>query len=361
MNKPIRPILIFPAGMPRALDYLQKCLRDGVAVIGASSLNYDPAREKYPAWLHLPYVTAPEFNDVLKQAILDFNISGVYTSNIIVWDHLNQALPNLVLDVPLVNSSPIDEALIGYRTAQRHARFLLENSLPLACGLPPKPQLTELELATLYHHADLIPGMCGNEKFHALCEIFRYAVVGDVVEIGSWWGRSAFILAMLARCYGVGRLLCVDPWTNEHLVQNTEMVDSRSAQVDASEALTVFEINLSPYNCNHINYLRMASVDGATYYNNRRLISTEAFGHTEYTGQISILHIDGNHTYEDAKADVKSWEKFMVGGGWIIIDDYLWPYGDGPQRVGNEFLADNFDKIDTSFVMGGALFIQLSC
>lgn len=105
----------------------------------------------------------------------------------------------------------------------------------------------------------------------------------------------------------------------------------------------------------------MASVDGATYYNNRRLISTEAFGHTEYTGQISILHIDGNHTYEDAKADVKSWEKFMVGGGWIIIDDYLWPYGDGPQRVGNEFLADNFDKIDTSFVMGGALFIQLSC
>ena len=55
-----KPTLIFPAGMPRSLEYLQNCLRDGLPVIGASSLEYDVSREKYPSWLFLPYITQPD-------------------------------------------------------------------------------------------------------------------------------------------------------------------------------------------------------------------------------------------------------------------------------------------------------------
>jgi len=162
--------------------------------------------------------------------------------------------------------------------------------------------------------------------------------------------------------YGIGNLLCVDPWSNAHLVQNDEkgLVDTESAQMDADEALMVFEMNLLPYNLNHLNYLRMPSTEGAKHYRERRNATTVSFGTTNYCGHIAILHIDGNHSYAAAKADILAWSGFVVDGGWVIVDDYIWPYGDGPQRAGDEFMAENQAGIDIAFVMGSALFLQLS-
>ncbi|MGI4881565.1 MAG: class I SAM-dependent methyltransferase, partial [Janthinobacterium lividum] len=82
-------------------------------------------------------------------------------------------------------------------------------------------------------------------------------------------------------------------------------------------------------------------------------------GSTRYSGRIAVLHIDGNHAYENAKADVVGWTKLVTAGGWIVIDDYVWPWGDGPQRAGDELLAAHPEKIGCVFVMGTALFIQL--
>lgn len=356
-----KPILIFPGGMPRSLEYLQNCLRDGLPVIGASSLDYDVSREKYPSWLFLPYITQPEFDEALKQAILKFGIGGVYSPNPVVWGYLSRKLKAIVPGVALVNESPVSTELSGYRSAQTWARARLDQPLPVASALTPKAHLSEIELASLFRHAELIPGMCDREKLCALYEVARRSTAGDVVEIGSWWGKSAFILARLARCYGIGNLLCVDPWSNEYLVQNDEkgLVDNELAQVDAGEALAVFEMNLLPYNLNHVNYLRMPSTNGAKHYREHRSATTTSFETTNYCGHIAILHIDGNHSYAAAKADIASWSGFVVGGGWIIVDDYIWPYGDGPQRAGDEFLAENQDKIDVSFVMGSALFLNL--
>ena len=169
-------------------------------------------------------------------------------------------------------------------------------------------------------------------------------------------------MARLAHCYGLGKLLCVDPWANEHLVQQggKGMVDSGSAAVDAEEALAVFQMNLLPYNLNHINYLRMPSTDAAQHYLRDRSVTTAEFGATQYSGRIAILHIDGNHAYPSVKADIASWTHLVVDHGWIIIDDYTWPYGDGPQRAADEFLADNQDNVAVSFAMGGALFVRLA-
>lgn len=313
-------------------------------------------------WLYLPYITQPEFDAALEQAIVDVDIGGIYSPNIVVWNYLNHALKKIAPSVVLVNSSPVNAELAGYRAAHDHACALLKKPLPLATNLVRKPPVSEIELAALFRHADLIPGMCDHEKFCVLCEIARRSPSGDIVEIGSWWGKSAFILARLAHCYHLGKLLCVDPWSNEHLVQHDEkgLVDSGSAQVDAEEALRVFEINLLPYNFNHVNYLRMPSTEGAKHYREYRSASTEAFGTTNYCGHIAILHIDGNHSYVAAKADILCWSGFVVKGGWIIVDDYIWPYGDGPQRVGDEFLAEHNANIDVAFVMGSALFVQMA-
>lgn len=355
------PILIFPGGMPRSLEFLQSCLRNGIPVIGASSLDYDVSREKYPSWLLLPYITQPEFDNRLKQAVVEFNIRGIYTPNPVVWSYFNRKLKELAPGVALVNESPVNAELSGYRAARAWARSQLELPLLVASALPAKAHMSEVELASLFRHVELIPGMCDHEKTYALYEIARHSIAGDVVEIGSWWGKSAFILARLARFYRIGNLLCVDPWSSEHLVQHDEhgLVDVEAARLDADEALEVFEMNLLPYSADHVNYLRMPSTDGASFYSQHLSATSQSFGTTEYRGKISILHIDGNHSYAAAKADIASWSSFVVGGGWIIVDDYIWPYGDGPRRAGDEFLAENRNDIAVAFVMGTALFIQL--
>lgn len=354
-------VLIFPAGMPRALEFLGNCLREKREVIGASSLAYDPSREQYPSWLSLPYVHHERFDASLAEALHTFEIRSIYCPHPVVWDYLSSALGRIAPHVSLSNTSPANTELEAYRSAQARAQVLLDSPLCLASTQQPKPHLSKLEATSLYRHVETIPGMCDHEKLRALYEIARYCPVGDIVEIGSWWGKSAFIFLRLAQAFGIGKLLCVDPWSDIHLIQNDKdsVVDAASAKFSAEEAFSVFQINLSPYSRGDINYLRMPSTEGAKHYRLQREVNTPAFGNTSYTSGISLLHVDGNHSYESVNADVAAWSDLVMPGGWIVIDDYTWPFGDGPQRVGNEFLASNLDQISTAFVMGGALFICL--
>lgn len=59
-------------------------------------------------------------------------------------------------------------------------------------------------------------------------------------------------------------------------------------------------------------------------------------------------------------ADAQAWTPHVKPGGWIVFDDYVWAFGDGPRRVGDAFLADDIWRIDLSFVTGAALFVRLA-
>lgn len=357
----IKNTMIFPAGMPRSLDYLNRCMREGTPVIGASSLAYDVARQQYPSWINLPYITDPEFKESLKIEIKKHKIGSIFCPNPVAWNFLKLHLPEISSDVRLVNDSPVNDELVPFRTAERHAQKVREQPIQLAAAVAEKPLMTHIDAAALFRHANAISGMCDDEKISALCEIAQHSVSGDVVEIGSWWGKSAFVLARLARIYNIGHTLCVDPWSVEHLVQNDSggLVDSGIPQYDLNETLRVFEMNLLPYSMGDINYYKLPSLDGARRYIETKAAYTDSFGNTKYQGKIAILHVDGNHMYEAAKADIDAWASYVLDGGWIVVDDYIWPYGDGPKRAGDEFVSINYDRIDAAFVMGGALFIQL--
>ena len=353
-------ILIFPAGMPRALAFLAQAQANGVSVVGASSLGHDPARARYPCWVHLPFVGVDGFDDALRHAIATFGIDRIYTPNPVVWDYLQRCMATAFPGVTLVNASPVDSEMAAYRAARAFARSLLEQPLELAAVGAAHAALAEREIAALFHHAETIPGMCDHAKLHALYAVFRHAPRGDIVEIGSWWGKSALVLTRLAQHYGIGCVLCVDPWSNPHLLQHDERGLLDRVPVDADEALQVFEINLLPYANGNLNYLRLPSVDAAGEYRRSTRVATPAFGTTTYSGRIALLHIDGNHSHASAQADVAAWQALVVAGGWIVIDDYTWPYGDGPQRVGDAFMAAHIDRLACAFIMGGALFMQLA-
>ncbi len=353
-------ILVFPAGMPRSLTFAERAKEDGQWIIGSSSLNFDPARELYHSWVYLPYISSDSFDQALSAAIQEHQINGIYTPNPVVWNYLNQRIHTISTGVALINPSPVSSETAPYQKAIRFAEKLLGSPLELSSPQEPMTAISALEIAALFHHADSIPGMCDIDKIFALCNLFRYCPKGDVVEIGTWWGKSAFVLTRLSICYGIGKLLCVDPWSNVDLIQNDNKGLVDSVPVDAEEAYRIFQINLLPYGHGWLNYLRHTSIKGAKLYREGSEVTTDAFGTSKYDGQIAILHIDGNHSYDAVRSDIGAWAGLVIPGGWIIFDDYVWPYGDGPKRAGDEFLANNWLNISCSFLMGGALFIQLS-
>lgn len=356
-----KPILIFPAGMPKSVEFLEQCKREGRAVVGASSLGFDPARDGYAVWRHLPYITDASFGRALVEVIQELDIGGVFSPNTVVWDFLSQQLQQLAPGVTLVNESPVDNALAGYRSALARSRAHLANPLQLDAGSVLRPELTEIRRAAIYRYVDSIPGMCDHEKTAALCEIARRSPCGDVVEIGSWWGKSAAVLASLAGAYDIGNLLCVDPWSAAHLIQNDDsgLVDGLAGSVDTDEALAIFQLSLIPCAAGRVNYLRLPSQAAAEQFRQERLAVSAEFGTTTYEGKIAILHIDGNHAYDAVCADIESWCDQVIPGGWVILDDYVWPFGDGPRRAGDEFLAGKLPRLNQAFVMGSALFIQM--
>jgi hypothetical protein len=352
--------LIFPAGMPRAIAFLNDCLKQKKDVVGASSLLQDLSRSQYPKWAHLPYVNQPDFSNVLAEVIQREGITQIYTANPVVWDVLKRTLPTVAPSVVLLGNSPTAEMLTGHRSSKQVAQGLWTSREFLHMNHAAQPRMSEIDFFSLVRHADLIPGMCDHQKLLALAEVFRTAPQGgDIVEIGSWWGKSAFILTYLAQRYQVGKLLCVDPWSDAHLVQDDKLVDDISAEVSAQEAHEVFITNLIPYANGYINFLRMPSVEGAATYGVEKSAVSGTFGRTQYSGKISLLHIDGNHALDAVMTDTKAWAQYVMKGGWIIFDDYKWPYGNGPKVAADEFISTKRKDIATSFFMGGAMFVQL--
>jgi len=346
--------------MPRAIAFAQQALADGQNILGASSLRHDPAREHYPHWATLPFVTDDGFQDALERLVESEGITSVFTPNPVVWNHLKNVLPKQKSPLRLLNESPVDREMAPYRAGNTFARSVRETPLVLAADGIPSPAMDARALSALFRHAESLPGMCDHEKIRALCEVFRHAPNGDIVEIGSWWGKSAFILDFLSRTSQPGPLLCLDPWSAENLVQRDEKGLVDSTLVSTDEAFDVFLANLGPYSNHSVNYLRMPADDAAPQYLPGLEVESPTFGRTKYSGRIAVLHIDGNHSYENAKSDVRLWAHKLVPGGWMVLDDYIWPYGDGPKRAGDEFLRDNAGRFDCAFVMGSALFVRMT-
>jgi len=350
-------VLVFPAGMPDGLAFRDRARAAGLRVVGASSLERDPAENGYEAWERLPYVNDPGFDAALAELVRRHDIGAVHSPHHVVWKHLAERLDTIAPGARLTGGQPPQDIERAYRDLRERVATLTAPGF--ASSHPGKPPLTALQRAGLVRLVGTVPGMCGEDKMAAVMQVMRHAPPGDVVEIGSWWGRSAALLLWLARHYEVGKVLCVDPWSAEGLVQDEPMVDAASAEHDPEAALRIFEINLVPLALGGLNYLRAPSVEGAAWYRLGQPLRTEAFGETEYAGRIAVLHIDGNHAEASVAADVEAWTPLVTPGGWIAFDDYEWAFGDGVRRVADAFVHEHRDRIDCRFRGGPTLFVQL--
>jgi methyltransferase family protein len=143
----------------------------------------------------------------------------------------------------------------------------------------------------------------------------------DVLEIGSWEGRSAiFFLNYLRDC----RIACIDTFAGG--------VEHQTAGPFVAEVPRIeqrFDHNLAAFK-DRVEKIRSASVPAL-----QRLATDNR--------QFDLAYIDGSHMRDDVAADSTHVWPLVRRGGIVIWDDYTWspsaPPEERPQPAIDAFLA----------------------
>ncbi len=263
-----------------------------------------------------------------------------------------------MFDIILLNEHPAETALEPYRQASDLAASAVWSIDGLLDVWVVPDQYFKVGL---FHGLRSIPGQSSNEKLSFLSALVMNLPQGDILEIGSLWGRSAYALSLAAHKKLSGPVICIDPWSAEAYKQpdSSPIVDRASSSFDAEAAFNCFLSNLAPFATTHCNYLRMTSRSALEVYKERREIYSEAYGSTEINGFIALLHIDGNHDLEAVENDLRLWTPYLCAGGWMVLDDYCWAFGDGPRRAADQWLERKRADFEIAFVAFDCLFLKL--
>lgn len=347
-------ILVFPSSMMQSHAFTRLAKARGDRVIAASSVKADETARHYDQWVYLPSMYAPDFPQALADLISRQGVTHFYTPHMVVYAAVKALVEKKALPVVL-SDSPIATLQDHYRDVFNHAHDARRFIEAISGNFIPQTLI-----ASLFHYGEQIYGQTSEAKIAAMAAVCADAPKGDVIEIGSAWGRSAFVLATLATHYDIGNVLCIDPWQFEveNYETDPEILTAANDSMDWSLTFSIFCAHLAPFSGGRLNYLRGLSENLIETYLADPAQNSPEFGHTTYQRAASVIHIDGNHSLEAIDRDCRLWCPTIRPGGWLIIDDYVWAHGTGPQQVGDQLLVDQFDNIECSFCAGKALFIK---
>lgn len=160
-----------------------------------------------------------------------------------------------------------------------------------------------IDIETVYS----IPGFYNTDETYLLYRLASQSQT--MVEIGTYYGRTAYILGCGAKVSG-GHVTTIDPYT-PHVIGEMTVSPEIAPIVKA-----------------------MLKDRGLSKYVTPIVGDARAVAKTWNT-PIDLLFIDGSHEYKDAKADFNAWKKHV--DGLIAFHDYAdaWP---GIQRLVNEIV-----------------------
>jgi predicted O-methyltransferase YrrM len=170
-----------------------------------------------------------------------------------------------------------------------------------------------------------VPGWLGQEEGRLL---FRLAAEADpggsIVEIGSWHGRSTIWLAAGASAGRGARVVAIDPHTGTALRGEGESTEpalrSNLEQAGLSEHVEI-------------------------------VVATSSEAAADWADPVSLLWIDGDHSYESARQDFTLWAPHLLPDAIVALHDtFVMP---GPERVVRELMIGtgrftSFDHADTT-------------
>jgi len=173
----------------------------------------------------------------------------------------------------------------------------------------------------LQHQMRITPGMISLRRGMYLYWLALASGSGDIVEVGSWQGRSTIALAQACADSNNGIVHAVDTFLGNP--------GNRKSYIIGSEDLSDLESNFlhnierAGLKSRVITYA-MSSVRAAP------LISQATEG-------IRLLHIDGEHSYNSVVSELFLYSQLLIDGGLIVLDDYS-PAFPGVHKAVQEFL-----------------------
>lgn len=146
----------------------------------------------------------------------------------------------------------------------------------------------------------------------------------DIVEIGTFQGKSAVALAEVAPA-GLS-VICVDPFHDYDV--NTPK--GHHFKYDGGVNYNAFKANIARCGvADRIHHIRLPSVEAAKVY----------------TEDIGLLFVDARHEYEHVQADFEAWQPHLIDGAIVIFHDYS--EEEGVTRYVDELRQrDNIESIE---------------
>lgn len=136
-----------------------------------------------------------------------------------------------------------------------------------------------------------------------------------VIEIGSYLGASTCYLAAGIRARG-GKLICVDTWQNETMPEGL------------LKTLDLFEKNVAPVR-KSINLIQVDSMN---------------LNLNEIGQEFQLAFIDGDHSYDSAKADFANVSPWISHNGLVAFHDFS--SFQGVSKVVGEILATGMWRLE---------------
>lgn len=202
-----------------------------------------------------------------------------------------------------------------------------------------------------------IPGWSPQDQLLSLFTLaFSSAnLSGDILELGSWCGRSAVALGMAAKLSGKGMVHCVDLFPEKNdWHQNADGTYSFSVTIDGKKygAYDEQTVWAEPYlrdiapmyerfsgTLDAFNIAMKANslTDCVTPYR----ADLEMFAANVPQGfALRLAFIDGDHSYTAVAKDIEIVERYLLTGGWICFDDAFSSY-DGVNEAIQKNIIDS--------------------
>lgn len=185
-----------------------------------------------------------------------------------------------------------------------------------------KPDNQIVHLNKLAALSDNIVGMINHRAGEELFSLaFMQTLKGDVVEVGSFQGKSTFFLGHAVAQSENGRMYAIDHFKGNKGKEKFYIV----GKADLSDLETGFKKNMEDAGLG----------DSITLINKP---SHEAVADLR-DNSVRFLFIDGDHTPEGVKRDLELFKPKLKSGSIIVFDDYDQHTFGGLVSVVNEFIS----------------------
>ena len=189
-----------------------------------------------------------------------------------------------------------------------------------------------------------IKGFMPNHEGMALCKwAEKFSKLGHVLEIGTYCGKSSIYLSFGAKKNNK-YIFTIDhhKGSEEHQINqeyfDDEIYDKLNERVDTFPLLI-----------ENINKLKINNIVP--------IIGSSKEVSSCWKSKISMLFIDGGHSFESANSDYECWESKIINGGCLVIHDIFENPNEGgqaPYEIYQKALKNNytiFEKVDTTICL----------